>query len=110
MYCRQHVLQLDSASIRWYIPVNFPRILLHTVRPHSHLFYALIRNSSIYGATMPHLRAVIATFPSTLRGDRMRSHTARAWPSQLAWPADHRTSSSITTQCSTDRTDTQRIS
>src|SRR5687768_10336547 len=31
----------------------------------------LIRNSSIYGATMPHLRAVTAILPSTQRGGRM---------------------------------------
>ena len=49
---------------------NFPKILLlSAVLPV--VYSALIRNSAMYGATMPHLRVITTIVPSTLRGGRM---------------------------------------
>src|SRR3954447_15181185 len=50
---------------------QLPHILLLSAVLSVHLYSGLSRNSSIYGATMPDLSAIIAIIPSTVRSGRM---------------------------------------
>ena len=55
---------------------ELPHILLHGAMPHDHLYRVLIRNSSSYGATMPHLRAVITIVSSALYSIANRTYAS----------------------------------